>query len=237
MKRIIKNQPTQSLKVWFDKQHGLNCRYDNLDTTLKDEIKADLLGEQGFLCCYTGKRVGMETSHIEHLKPQTISRRNDDDHDDVSYQNMLAAYPKSGSEIGRAKCVFGAERRGSWFDEQLFVTPLQENCEQRFSFDLNGKISPANKTDDAAAKTIKMLNLDDEILIAERRAAIESLLFADELSLAQVQRLGERIMEKDGKGRFRTFCFALRQACALYAERKEKQQQRNKFIQQAKKRK
>lgn len=237
MKRIKKNPAPQSLKNWFDKQNGTNCRYDNLDTTLKDEIKADLLDEQGFLCCYTGKRVEMETSHIEHLKPQTLSRQNDDDHDDVSYQNMLAAYPKNINEIGRAKCVFGAERRGSWYDEQLFVTPLREDCEERFSFDLNGKIFPTNKTDKAAAKTIEKLNLDDRILIDERRAAIEELLFATDLSPAQVQRLGERIMERDGKKRFRAFCFALKQACTLYLLKIDKQRQKNKFIQQAKKQK
>ena len=241
MKRIVKNAAPSSLTTWLHDQNGLNCSFKrDMTTALKDEVKQSLLDEQGYLCCYTGKRIEMETSHIEHLKPQTLSLRYGD-HDDVNYQNMLAAYPKQliekDKETGKSKgvnCEFGAQIRG---DKELLVTPLQENCEQKFSFDEFGDIFPAHENDDAAKTTIEVLKLQHKDLIAGRKAVIDGILLADYLTEAQVRTAAERAMERDGENRFKQFCFVLKIACDLRLKKFRKERTRRKYIRQSKKRK
>ena len=243
MKRIIKNSPPASLKKWLDGQKGINCSYQNdLPTEIKEEIKESLLNEQGYLCCYTGKKIDKSESHIEHLKPQKISRQNNDQ-DDVNYQNMLAAFPRDFTEKDRGtgkrfvtECPYGAQKRASWYDEQLFVTPLQPDCEQRFKFDLKGNIFPTNPKDEAAEKTIEELGLKHEYLVADRETAIFEFLFTEELSKKQVENLHEKIMERNNRGQFRAFCLVLKQACELYLKKLERKHNAKVAIQRHKNR-
>jgi len=77
MKYIRKGNPPGELEIWFKKQPigedgiRINCTYkDGMRTEVKEAIKKRLLRDQGWLCCYTGLRIEMESTHIEHLKPQ-----------------------------------------------------------------------------------------------------------------------------------------------------------------------
>lgn len=225
MKRIIKGNPPASLRKWFTGQHGINCSFGDMPTAIKDEVKEHLLAEQGRLCCYTGKHVEIESSHIEHLRPQALSRL-EGNHEDVSYSNMLAAYPKEDSP----PCPYGAKRKGDWYSED-FVHPLLPDCEQRFIFNLGGEIAPRDSNDVGAAETIRRLRLDHEYLSDDRKAAIEELLFTVKVSEAQVRRLQEQIMQRDSQGRFRAFCFVLEQACAEYIRRLRKRRAKTLAIQ------
>jgi uncharacterized protein (TIGR02646 family) len=215
MKRIIKGHPPASLRRWFARQHGINCSFGDMPTAIKDAVKERLLTEQGYLCCYTGKRVTAQSSHIEHLKPQSLSRR-DGDNDDVNYNNMLAAYPKEDQPF----CPYGARKKGDWYSEE-FVHPLRPDCEQRFVFNLNGEIAPRDNNEDAL-ETIERLGLDHEYLNGDRKVAIDELLFADEVSEAQARRLQEEVMQRNSQGQFKAFCFVLEQACREYIRRLEK---------------
>jgi uncharacterized protein (TIGR02646 family) len=225
MKYIIKGNPPASLQRWFTRQHGINCSFEDMPTAIKAEVKTRLLEEQGYLCCYTGKRIDMQSSHIEHLKPQALSRR-DGDHEDVEYNNMLAAFPKEDNP----PCPYGAKKRGDWYSPE-FVHPLRRDCEQRFKFNLKGEISPRENNDLDAAETIKRLGLDDKYLDDDREEAIDELLFREKISEAQAKRLREQIMQRDSRGRFRAFCFVLEQACAEYIRRLEKRHARRLAIQ------
>lgn len=236
MKFIKKNPPPQILKQWFDEaiELGVNFRYGESGFP-KADIKHSLLAEQGFLCCYTGKKVNSESSHIEHIKPQELSRI-ENDHDDVEYKNMLAAFPANKND-GTPNCPYGAVFRDSWYDEQLFVTPLRVDCEQRFAFDLQGNINPANQNDEAAEVTIERLNLRHKFLVDDRKTAIDEFLFSAELSKAQVERLRDRIMERNGAGHFRAFCFVLKQACEIYLKKLEQKHTKKVAIQSQKNKK
>lgn len=226
MKRIIKSKPPASLQRWYRRQHGINCSFKDMPSDVKESVKKSLLTEQGCLCCYTGKRVDANSSHIEHLKPQALSRR-DGDHEDVDYNNMLAAYPKGD----KPPCPYGAKKRGDWYSED-FVHPLRPDCERRFIFKLDGEIAPRDENDFGAAETIRRLRLDHEYLTADRKTAIEELLFTDEVSEAQAKRLQQQIMKRDSKERFIAFCFVLEQACLEYIRRLEKKRARRLAIQQ-----
>ncbi|MBK7994613.1 MAG: hypothetical protein IPK14_14885 [Blastocatellia bacterium] len=80
------------MEKWKHEQQkkGLSCSYDNMERSVKNVVHNSLIKEQGSICCYTGIRISVDSSHIEHLKPQTICVGNED----VEYNNLLAAYPR-----------------------------------------------------------------------------------------------------------------------------------------------
>ena len=233
MKHIQKRNEPKELKRWFNNQPivdgiRLNCGYYDMPSDLKKIVKKQLLTEQGYLCCYTGIRINEETSHIEHLKPYSLCR-DEANNEDVDYNNLLAAHPSDKA----AKCSFGAHIKENWYDPDNLVSPLKGTCENRFKFDLQGRISSSNN-DIPAEETIKYLKLDHSNLTELRQKAIDELLFADPISLSQAERILEKINERDKSGRFRAFCFVLYQACTIYIKKNKQRQAKNKAIKRKK---
>lgn len=233
MKRIVKSNSPVELIKWFAAQPEtdtgkLNCRYSNLPSDVKAIVKQRLLQEQGYICCYTGIRISENKSHIEHFKPQSISR-NCGTHEDVDYSNLFAAYPAEDYDKKYGKCSYGAHARNDWYDETQFISPLSPQCEAAFRFNLKGEIQaePANI---AAKTTIEWLKLEDAALTEMRQQAIQTLLFEDTLSLKQAEELLERMFDRDRKDQFRPFCFVLKQACEEYIRRQKQAQTRTKAI-------
>jgi uncharacterized protein (TIGR02646 family) len=205
MKYINKGAAPRQLTEWFKMQpivngERINCRYEQLDPGVKDIIEQQLLSEQGWLCCYTGMTLTGDNFHIEHLIPRAESKRKGT-HEDVSFKNMLVAYPKNS-------CVFGAQARG---ELPLPVTPLQRRCENKFIFNLQGKISGV---DSDAKVTIRHLKLDHSQLDELRSAVIDEVLFPDNrpLSRAKVEVIAKQYCRKDTAGRYPRFCFVVTQA-------------------------
>jgi len=200
MKHIKKGESPKELLEWFEGQFidgkYINCRFEQLDSDVKANIKQLLLQEQGWLCCYTGLTIETETSHFEHLFPQYLSKR-DGTHEDVDYQNMMVAYPKDG------KCDFGAKARE---DDLLLVHPLQPDCETKFKFDIEGGISSIDEDSERTIKLLKLFLLNDE-----RKAAIGEILFPADVILNQedFQIVADRYSDPDDNGRLRKFCFVI----------------------------
>ena len=223
MKHIIKNSPPAELKSWFDGQliegERINCRYDDLPAEVKQRIKQRLLAEQGHLCCYTGIRIDEADSHIEHLKPQTRCQ----DHEDIDYHNLLAAYPGNGRS-----CQFGAVVKDNWYDENLLVNPLHGSCEGRFGFDQNGRVRAANAEDEGAKTTIKKLGLDNGSLTEMRKQAIQAALFRrnQPKSKAQLKKIAESYCQRDNENKFRSFCFVIQHAADRLLQKAERKRQR-----------
>ncbi len=228
MKHINKQAAPRELRDWFKTQPETNRTYEHdITTEVKNIIKQHLLIEQGYLCCYTGIRVTEDNSHIEHLIPQTLCGQRDGNLD-VDYNNLLAAYPKD--DFANKKFAFGAKFRGDWYHEDKFITPLDRNCENRFRYNLSGKIAPADNNDGAAEKTIKKLGLSNEMLIEYRKAAVHRILYRKKrpISAAALRRIISSYCERDGRDRFRPFCFVIIQAAQellIKVERKRKQKQ------------
>ena len=222
MKHIIKTHEPPELRQWFEGHpvvdgRRINCRYGDagdMDPATKALVRAALLIDQGGLCCYTGIRVTETTSHIEHFKPQSLSRRLGD-HDDVSYVNMFLAYPQNTP--GAKKCPFGAEARGHWYDPDLFVNPLDVQCEQRFTYTYSGEMQSAVIDDEAAKTTITKLNLNDGKLRELRSARIDAMLFGDRdggLTIDDLETIRSAMEQRDDQGMFLEFCFVIQYICA-----------------------
>ena len=220
MKYIQKGSTPPELRRWFEGQpvedgQRINCGYGDMPGNVKDVVKQHLLEEQGRLCCYTGMRVNSENSHIEHFKPQSEC----EEHEDVDYRNLLVAYPDTSK-----RCQFGAYAKDNWYDEDRLVSPLHRSCETKFLFKQSGKIAPSDNEDEAAVETIKRLCLDDPSLEEMRQRKIDELLFPDNRPLrrAQMQRLIQRLYDRDRNGRFVAFCFVIKQVAQDLLRRAER---------------
>ena len=231
MKYIIKRNPPRQLKEWFDttpvKPSGehYNCTYEyDLKTPLKEIIKEKLLLEQGFICCYTGVRIDKDTSHIEHLLPQSLCLKNED----VDYNNMLAAFPKTET----ANFPYGAKKRGN---KHLPITPLQPACETRFKFLEDGTIEPVDSNDNDAKLTIKNLELNHGVLVGRRAKTIRDVLFPKNAPLTDndLKLIIDRCMKRNKNQQYSVFCFVIYQVAKQLLEKRQKEREKKRKRNQA----
>lgn len=208
MRKIRKTHPPQAYRDWLTHNAGKPaCSYAALPGDLKRILKQHLLQEQGWLCAYTGLEIDHTASHIEHLKPQARC----DDGEDVDYHNLVACFPRDGGDSSHG---FGAAMKGQWWDPALFISPLDDACERRFTFTWTGKIRPQPTDHAAATETISRIGLAHNGLNGLRHAAIREFLFGRKgapINKPEAKRLLEAIDRPDAEGRLRPFCFMLKQ--------------------------
>jgi uncharacterized protein (TIGR02646 family) len=201
-----------------------NLSYGNLPGDVKNEIKAALLKEQGYICAYTMQGLTETTAHIEHVQPQST-----DPELDLDYGNMAACFPEDGGDTSYG---YGAPIKADT-DIKLnvnFVSPHSPGCEQRFEYDSKGNIK-APLGDNAAKNTIQILKLDHGALKDLRQRAIEthgltlrrgSLRYPKKRkSAAQARRFAENVLQFSQDGRLEPFCTALAQVANTYADKEE----------------
>ena len=135
---------------------------------------------------------------------------------------MVACYPQTGGGY----VPFGAVFKGNWpspAEQHLFVSPRMAGCEQRFAFNLQGKISAADDGDAAARETIKRLGLDNRRLEEMRGEAIRATLETPRPLDIRLARRRLAVLEKaeTAAGSLEPFCFALKQALRKHIKRLE----------------
>lgn len=170
MKTIYKNDEPQEILQWkskFKNKNGRVPRYSDLNEVEnlphKIFLKNSLISEQGHICCYCCKPIDTKNSHIEHIRPK---ERNEYRAISLEYENLLAScqgYHDREENCGHSK--------DNAFNEELFVSPLEENCESLFEFSDRGKIKAVDGNE-RAGYTIELLNLDTEQLNAARTEAM-----------------------------------------------------------------
>ena len=224
MRKIEKRAEPQELTQWRAANQadpdgsGINFGYDLLrqSPAVVNRLMDSLLAEQGGLCAYTGRRIDRETTHVEHLRPQTSWKAQRGL--DVAYSNMVGCWPQPNGP----RSQYGAHPKEDWpapGEEGLFVSPFSSGCEARFAFNQRGEIKPAKPADQAAGTTIEKLKLDNKLLTALRRQEIESVLGTMRgLSLKEArQRLrgiedAEAALNGGADVQLNPYCFALKQA-------------------------
>ncbi len=179
----------------------------------KELILTAMIADQGGLCAYTMRQIDNNSSHVEHIKPQ--SRCREDLHgSDLDYTNLVACFPRDGM---KAQYRYGAQRKGNWWDNggAEFVSPLQPTCEQVFRFKLNGEIEAVNNRTEAIT-TIDVLDLDHRSLTEERKRVIEEFIYGptgdNPMSYDDAQRARNSICNRNGNSLFYVFCVAIRAA-------------------------
>lgn len=223
MRRIAKKNSPVELNIWREENKDHNHTYaDMLGTEAHQKLKELLLKEQGCLCAYTGRVIVNQTSHVEHLKPQTVCN----EWEDVDYRNVVACFPADGGDKSHG---YGAPIKGGWWEEVNFVSPLDEDCERRFQFSWSGHIYPCPEDHQAARETIDVLRLDDTALRLLRKSRIDGFFGfgartrTRPLSIADAKIALANIDHFDGNGRLSEFCFVLSKLLPKYIEQRGRQ--------------
>lgn len=207
MKTIYKNDEPQEILQWkskFKNKNGRVPRYSDLNEVEnlphKIFLKNSLISEQGHICCYCCKPIDTKNSHIEHIRPK---ERNEYRAISLEYENLLAScqgYHDREENCGHSK--------DNAFNEELFVSPLEENCESLFEFSDRGKIKAVDGNE-RAGYTIELLNLDTEQLNAARTEAMWVSGAMDELTEDECQKLLDKFQSVDERGRYAGFSDAI----------------------------
>lgn len=125
-----------------------------------------LLEEQGGLCAYCMRRVGPESSHVEHIVPQSVAAGGDDPLS-LDFGNLLAVC--DGFE-GSGEGLTCDRARG---DASLTVNPLRPETLSSIRYRRDGVIGADDPTinDDV----VRTLNLNQPLLVRNRREALRAL--------------------------------------------------------------
>ena len=225
MKYIQKAAAPRAFTDWRARVRGTDKeKFGELPAAEKAVLINALMGEQGGLCAYTMRHSEETSSHIEHIKPQTVCRA-EQPGNDLDYQNLVACFPREGM---KSQYRYGAQARGYWWNPPLFVTPLQPNCEARFRFNLYGEVA-ALDGDAAAAETLKRLALDHKSLTEDRRRVIEDFIYSEPLTVTAAQRWIAQVAQRKKDGQFIEFCIAIRHALEDYLKNLEKHRRKRAF--------
>ncbi|OQY28020.1 MAG: TIGR02646 family protein [Candidatus Cloacimonetes bacterium 4572_55] len=161
MKHIVKGKKPDSLQNYLYKNN--NCKYEDLRSDVKKDLRKALLEEQGYICCYCMQRIknNEKTTKIEHWKPQ---KKYPDLQ--LDYKNLLAACKgNEGNEGKKQHC----DTKKS--DKEITINPTHEKCELNIKYRGDGEIFSDDLVIDNELNDI--LNLNMQTLRDNREAVIE----------------------------------------------------------------
>lgn len=179
--------------------------YPELRNPEKAELHAALITEQLGNCCYCGRRIQADESHLEHFAPQEHFEDRA-----LSYENIHASCIRDNKRGNPLHCGHG---KSSDFDEVLAISPMDPGCEERFSYGrFTGSISATDPTDDAAVYMIKLLKLDIASLRTRRLKALDGLFTEDielNASVYELQHVLASVEAADANGHQDSFAHVL----------------------------
>lgn len=210
MKYIVKQTPPPIFLEYINNNPTATYSMFKKGVRRYKETKRSLLEEQGYICCYCGRRIhNNEESQIEHIFPKGT---------DV-YRKLQLDY-----ETNMVACCDGGKKErseGTINKEYLYceavkgnqiipVNPLTSECEKKFLFDENGDIIGVSKD---AEVTIEMLNLTSPIITNKRKAAIKYYI---DYPVPDWDAEYARLSKKDSSGMFEEFCFVLQRYIEIF---------------------
>lgn len=170
MKYIKKNIEPSIFSKWKESPQRVPRTWRSLNNhqngkRIKKVLKQNLLNEQGFICCYCERRIGIdpESSHIEHLKPKVAYPEFE-----LEYDNLLCSCQPQ--KVNDEKILTCGHKKDNYYDEHLFVSPLTEKCEQKIRYSSSGELKGS---DEAADITIEKLGLNNYDLVRSRKCTID----------------------------------------------------------------
>ncbi|WNG33435.1 TIGR02646 family protein [Archangium violaceum] len=201
MRYIRKSAEPQSLL-----QHRLTpyATYANLQQKVKDEIREQLVEDQGFLCCYCMQRITPESDRmkIEHWASQSDPATR---HRELDWKNLLGAC--CGNE--------GKPKRDQHCDTHkgelaITINPTEARCEQLVRFLGDGTI----ESDDPTINTDLngTLNLNQALLRNNRKATLSAFVdamtrkYSGAWPQAALQKELAELHQPDAGGMLRPYC-------------------------------
>lgn len=195
MKYIKKGPEPQKLANWKNSDR----RPQNVEDwtwksgrSIRTDLRKTLMKEQGYICCYCERELVEGDCHIEHFRP-----KDKDLYPELMYEynNLFCSCQKDLEEGEPLHC---GNSKYNWFDEQLMISPLDPECEDKFEYFHDGTIQ-AKDGNEAAIKTLEKLQLGNEKLSALRKKAIEPFIDEDISAEEQKKFVEYYLKKKDGK--------------------------------------
>ena len=161
MKRIIKGD-APDFWVSFIKKHP-KVVYKDLEHVkggpeVRNQLRTHLSQEQGNVCGYCCSILSAPKSHNEHIKPEDSYQ-----HLTMDYNNIIVSCTQK-HHSDNSSCGMEKDRN---YDEVLFVSPLEDDCEKHFIFNPDGSI---DSDTERGQYTIDLLRLhESKSLKANRR--------------------------------------------------------------------
>ncbi|SPB15697.1 hypothetical protein NOV72_02917 [Caballeronia novacaledonica] len=210
MKHVVKGESPESFEKWkTEGDEFWQPNYSQLRNPEKQAVHEALLKEQGWVCCYCGRSVGLDDSHIEHFRPQHPFEALQ-----LTFKNLHASCLREAKPGLPLHC--GHAKKND-FDEARIIDPQDGSCESRFIYTGLGAIASANVSDDCAAYMRRLLSLDIPSLQAARAEALGRTLDAEFLSTAsdeELKLIRDAFRRPDSDGRLPSFGHVI----ARYAE-------------------
>ncbi|SDH61157.1 retron system putative HNH endonuclease [Paraburkholderia phenazinium] len=205
MRFVAKDREPDSLAAWKEQvNEEWTPSYPDLQNPEKRDVHLALLTEQGGTCCYCGRRISLEESHIEHFVPQEASEDLALEYRNLHASCIRALTPRLPLHCGHAK--------GQHLDLKRSISPLDPAYEHRFRYALDGGLLPANEADENARYMIDLLKLDIAAL-RNRREAILAGMFDNEFLASATDEDLEKIREtyrtRDGDRNFQDFAHVI----------------------------
>lgn len=165
-----------ALRAWRDalRPRGSIPPWNQFPDPPRSMVRAQLAIDQGHICCYCDGTIARGNFHIEHFRPREFYER-------LTYRwtNLLGS-----CQTSRTAPVEGAiietqlhcgDAKGSWFEEDVTVSPLEPRLESLFRYTLRGKVSPARPCEPAKPPSKQRLTSSISTLPCSLRAENESL--------------------------------------------------------------
>ena len=151
----------QSLTSWKKRIKNKGKDYAGLPITEKDDIRSACAVEQFYLCAYCCKPISGKIKDCmnEHVVARDIAPNRS-----LDFDNIVAS------------CITPKQCDNAHGSQPLPLTPFDIKCETDLKFKLSGRVE--GMTSDAQ-ETIRVLNLDNKALVAQRKNFINSMLFAN----------------------------------------------------------
>lgn len=200
MKQIIKTKEPRSLtnyRASISKNDLQNLeKFDDLSTQAKDDLRNNLLNEQGYVCCYCMRRVEFDNSKIEHFKPRSFLRGQQ-----LEYSNLfIACLGGEGGKKGEQHCD---TKKGN---DELKHIDLLTTIENDIEYYKDGFIFSTNININDELN--RVLNLNYKILQDNRKEALEQLMIDLKklgFSIPNLRRTIEKYQNRNSKGKYRPY--------------------------------
>jgi uncharacterized protein (TIGR02646 family) len=203
---INKSEEPESFTAWKNlANEDWLPSWDNFSKPQRTDVHNSLLTEQYLICCYCGRRITIDNSHIEHLKPRTTYPQLA-----LDYTNLLASCQK---DTVRNEPLHCGKKKDKWYDENLMVSPLNIKCAEFFRYTEDGQILSTTEDPEkkyAADTTIDKLGLNIDKLKKMRIGAIEAILEGfEDLTDNERQMLFQSFCQPNENGQNEEFCAAI----------------------------
>ncbi len=179
LKKITKTTEPKSLTAYRSTISHKNLEDSNIYEDFKektkeqcrenraDNLRKQLLQEQGYICCYCMSRIDCDNSKIEHFRPQTKNRDVQ-----IDYQNLFIAC--SGGEGSKAKGQFCDTKKG---EKDLNSIDLLSSIEDSVNYTKSAKNISITSNDKSIDKEINdILNLNVMVLSRNRKEVYDRVM-------------------------------------------------------------